>query len=234
MKEDDESVKNPRTQVAAFENPGYDVAGAYENNGGIVAVSLSPFEEISGVHAVSNPVYDDIGMKEMSPQQSSHTEGAMANEFPKKEPLPEEGKGGITTVDRNKNSGTQEETHYSSLWANAGEVSVSNPVYDHIGMKAMSPQQSSHTEGAMRNELPKKEPLPEEGKAEITTVDRNKNSGTQEEPHYSSLWANAGEVSDKDQVKIDIQGENTYQSLEGHHETVVALEEGNPVAKTNN
>ena len=209
-------MKTTRTQVAAFENPGYDVAGAYEND-----------DEISGVYAVSDPVYDDIGMKVMSPQQSNYAEGAMENKLPKKEPLPGERKAGIMTVDRNKNSGTQGEPHYSSLWANAGEVSVSNPVYDLIGMKAMPPQQSSHTESAMTNQLLKKEPLPEEGKAEITTVDRNKNSRTQEEPHYSSLWANAGEVSDKGQVKIDVQGENTYQSLQGHYETVVTLDDGN-------
>lgn len=214
MKEGDENVKTTREQVAAFENPGYDVAGAFDNEG-IVAVNLSPFEDISAAHAASNPVYGDISMKVMSPQQSSHTEGAMANKLPKKEPLPGERKGKITTVDRNKNSGTQEEPHHSSPWANAGDVgSMSNPLYGHIGMEAMSPQQSSHTEGVISNELAKNEPLPEEAQAEITTVDRDKNAGTQEEPHYSSLWANAGEVLDKDQVKIDVQGEHTYQSLE--------------------
>lgn len=224
MKEDNENVKTTREQVAAFENPGYDVAGAFDNDG-IIAVNLSPFEDISVAHAASNPVYDDIGMKEMSPQQSSHTEGAMANKLPRKEPLPGERKAEITAVDRNKNSGTQEEPHNSSPWSNAGDVSsMSNPLYDHIDMEAMSPQQSSHTEGVMVNELPKNEPLPEDAQAEIATADRNKNAGTQEEPHYASLWANAGEVLDKDQVKIEVRGENTYQSLE----------KGNPVAKTNN
>ena len=214
MKEGDENVKTTREQVAAFENPGYDVAGAFDNDG-IVAVNLSPFEDISAAHAASNSVYDDIDMKVMSPQQSSHTEGAMANKLPKKEPLPGERKADITKVDRNKNSGTQEEPHHSSPWANEGDIrSMSNPLYGHIGMEAMSPQQSSHTEGAMANELAKNEPLPEEAQAALTPVDREKNAGTQEEPHYSSLWANAGEVLDKDQVKIDVQGDHTYQSLE--------------------
>ena len=89
---------------------------------------------------------------------------------------------------------------------------VSNPVYDDIGMTAMTSAKSNHSKGAIggqgdgKQELPKKQPFPLE--------ERNKNAEALEEPRYESLWSK-GEVADKDQIKIDVQGENTYEPLRG-------------------
>lgn len=114
---------------------------------------------------------------------------------------------------------------------------VSNPVYDGIGMTAMTSAKSNHTEGAIggqgdgAQELPKKQPFPLEEKADPKNLDLNKNAEEQEEPRYQSLMSK-GEVADKDQVKIDLQGENTYETIPRDGQTVVVLDEGdNPFAK---
>ena len=79
-KEKDEEATNTR-QVAAFENPGYDIAGAFEGGGvgnydDIRPVEFSPYEELPEGSAATNPRFSEIGMTRISSSESMNKEGA--------------------------------------------------------------------------------------------------------------------------------------------------------------
>ena len=135
---DEEAGSQKRSQVSAFENPGYDSAGALSDvYDDVVPVRFAPFEEVAEAGAVSNPVYAEIGMKEISSSQSVNAESGsggpdvpkamsswktfqdeVASELPKKEPLAKEKEieeeAEYMTNPLKKEAEAQEEPRYAS------------------------------------------------------------------------------------------------------------------------
>ena len=136
---DEETANQKRSQVAAFENPGYDSAGAlggvYDD---VVPMRFAPFEDVAEAGGVSNPVYAEIGMTEISSSQSvnteSHTGGPdvpkatfswntfqdeVAGELHKKEPQAKEKEieeeADYATISLKKEDAAQEEPRYVSM-----------------------------------------------------------------------------------------------------------------------
>ena len=149
---DEEAGSQKRSQVTAFENPGYDSAGGLgEVYDDVVPVRFAPFEEVAEAGAVSNPVYTEIGMKEISSSQSVNAESdsggpdvpkatsswktfqdEVAGELPKKEPLAKEKeieeKAEYMTIPLKKEAEAQEEPRYASTMSTKTEEADSEQV----------------------------------------------------------------------------------------------------------
>ena len=160
---DEEAGSQKRSQVSAFENPGYDSAGALSDvYDDVVPVRFAPFEEVAEAGAVSNPVYAEIGMKEISSSQSVNAESGsggpdvpkamssrktfqdeVAGELPKKEPLAKEKEieeeAEYMTNPLKKEAEAQEEPRYASTMstktkeADSEQVKIENLYVTIIG-----------------------------------------------------------------------------------------------------
>ena len=75
--------------MAAFENPGYDNRGAFDDGGtpdnnDVGLVMFPSYEENTKTNAATNAVYTEVGMARISPDQSINKEDSNAGSVAKR------------------------------------------------------------------------------------------------------------------------------------------------------